>query len=440
MSCNRGIYRVAKRDLTEFANHERSSISSIAYGKDDGMLNAECNGGLWPAGIRAKDGTLWFPTQDGVALVRPDEVQTNLRPPPVMIESVLLDREPMPIDAPIRISPGQQNLQIEYTALSFIDSPQIKFEYKLTPLDSDWVDASTRRIAYYSHLPPGEYEFRVIAANSDGIWNLEGKQIHVSVLPRFYQRGWFLTACCLAVAGAIYLAWQYRAAQYEQAQAMQQDFSRKLIVSQEQERKRIAGELHDSLGQHLLIIKNWASLALTELNGSKAMEEPLSEIANTAGQAIHEVRGIAYNLRPYQLERLGLTIALRDLVSQVEASSAIHFSAQIDELDGAFPPEVEIGIYRIVQECLNNIVRHAHSSEARVAIVREARLVKLSIDDNGCGFAASETKSVPAGRGGFGLLGIAERVRISGGEFAVQSAPGSGTRISISIKTQEVQA
>jgi signal transduction histidine kinase/ligand-binding sensor domain-containing protein len=444
MSCNRGIYRVAKRELTDFANHRRNNISSIAYGKDDGMLNAECNGGLWPAGIRAKDGTLWFPTQDGVALVRPDEVQINLRPPPVMIESVLLDREPMPIDTPIRISPRRQNLQIEYTALSFIDSPQIKFKYKLTPLDSDWVDASTRRIAYYSHLPPGEYEFQVIAANSDGIWNLEGKRLHVSVLPHFYQTWWFLAACFLAAAGAIYLAWQYRVAQYKHAQAMQQDFSRKLIVSQEQERKRIAGELHDSLGQHLLIIKNWASLALTELseslNGPKVTEEALSEIANTAGQAIHEVRGIAYNLRPYQLERLGLTTALLDLISQVEAASSICFQVQVDRLDGAFAPEAEIGIYRIVQECLNNIVRHSHASEARVTILREARGVKLSIDDNGCGFTASETKSTPAERGGFGLLGIAERVRIAGGEFAVHSAPGSGTKISISIKTQGAEA
>ena len=375
--------------------------------------------------------------------MRPDAVQINLRQPPMMIESVSLDQEPMPVDAPIRIPPGKQNLQIEYTALSFIDSRQIKFKYKLTPLDSDWVDASTRRIAYYSHLPPGEYQFQVIAANSDGIWNLEGKQIHVSVLPRFYQRGWFLTGCFLAFAGAIYLAWQYRLSQFEHAQAMQQDFSRKLIMSQEQERKRIAGELHDSLGQHLLIIKNWASLALTELNrslnGSKAMEEPLSEIANTAGQAIHEVREIAYNLRPYQLERLGLTTALLDLISQVEASSTVCFIVQVDRLDGAFSPDTEIGIYRILQECLSNIVRHSHASEARITIVREASVVKLSIDDNGCGFAASETKSRPAGQGGFGLLGIAERVRISGGEFAVHSAPGSGTKISISIKTEEVQ-
>jgi len=140
MSSNRGIYRVSKAELNEFAEGKRSTITSIAYGKSDGMLNAECNGGKWPAGIKARDGKLWFPTQDGVAVVDPETIITNGHPPPVMIESFVVDREPIAFDRPVRITPGQENFEISYTALSFINSEHVEFKYKLEGLDRDWVN------------------------------------------------------------------------------------------------------------------------------------------------------------------------------------------------------------------------------------------------------------------------------------------------------------
>ena len=159
MSSNRGISRVRKQELDEFAAGSRREISSIAYGRGDGMLNVECNGGLWPAGIEARDGTLWFPTQDGVAVIDPAAVSTNPRPPPVVIESFLLDREPVvpvPFDRPLRIAPGRGTFEIGYTSLSFVNPEHVRFKYRLTGLDDDWIDARTRRTAYYSHVPPGQ--------------------------------------------------------------------------------------------------------------------------------------------------------------------------------------------------------------------------------------------------------------------------------------------
>jgi signal transduction histidine kinase/sugar lactone lactonase YvrE len=437
MSCNRGIYRVSKSELTEFAMGKRRTISSISYGKADGMRNAECNGGLWPAGIRAHNGELWFPTQDGVVVIDPEHVTVNSRPPPVVIESISVDGQSSSPDKALRIPPGRENLEIEYTALSLIDSGQIRFKYQLVGLDRDWVDAYTRRAAYYSHLPPGEYDFRVVAANSDGVWNMDGKQVHISVLPPFYRTWWFLMIALLTAAGAVYLAWQNRVSQLERSKQVQEAFSRQLIASQEGERKRIAAELHDSLGQHLLIIKNWAALALRGLNGASVAKEPLTEISSTASQAIDEVRGIAYNLRPYQLEKLGLTTAIQDLVDQIAASSAIRFSTAVERVDGAFPKDVEISIYRMVQESLNNIVRHSQATEARVLVTRRAGLVKLIIQDNGRGFTAPSAGAPAPGRNGFGLLGIAERARMLGGHMTIQCAPDAGTTITISLKLQQ---
>jgi signal transduction histidine kinase/ligand-binding sensor domain-containing protein len=437
MSCNRGIYRISKSELNEFAMGKRHTVSSISYGKSDGMRTAECNGGLWPAGIRAHNGELWFPTQDGVAVIDPEHVQVNRRPPPVVIESISVDGRSSSPDKALRIPPGRENLEIEYTALSLIDSGQIRFKYQLVGLDRDWVDAYTRRTAYYPHLPPGEYDFRVIAANSDGVWNMDGRQVHISVLPPFYRTWWFVMLALLTAVGAVYLAWQNRVSQLERAKEVQEAFSRQLIASQESERKRIAAELHDSLGQHLLIIKNWATLALRGLGGASPSEEPLTEISSTASQAIDEVRGIAYNLRPYQLEKLGLTTAIQDLVDQVAAASAIRFTTEVDRVDGAFPKDVEISIYRMVQESLNNTVRHSQATEARVLVTRQAGSVKLVIQDNGRGFTPPDGRAPAPGRNGFGLLGIAERARMLGGQVAIQSAPGAGTTISISLKSQE---
>lgn len=437
MSSNRGIYRVSKGELNELAAGKRTAIFSTVYGKSEGMRNAECNGGLSPAGFRARDGKLWFPTQDGVAIVDPEAVTTNPVPPPVVIESISLDRKLQPLDRPIRVSPGSENLEIEYTALSLIDSEQIRFKYQLTGLDRNWVDAYTRRTAYYSHLPPGSYDFRVIAANSDGVWNMAGTGVRISVLPRFYQTWWFILLVSVTVLGAVYIAWQNRVSQFEHAKEVQRAFSRQLIASQENERKRIASEMHDSLGQHLLIIKNWATLALRGLNEATSAREPLDEISTTASLAIDEVRGIAYQLRPYQLEKLGLTTAIQDLVSRVAASSSIHFTCEVDSVDGDFPKDVEIGIYRIVQEGLNNTVRHSQATEARVLIKRTAEWVKVTIQDNGRGFTPPDGRAAQSGWGGFGLLGIAERVRMLDGLVVIQSAPGAGTTISISLKAQE---
>ena len=355
MSSNQGIYRVLKRELNNFASGKTRTITSTTYGKADGMLNVECNGGHWPAGIRARDGKLWFPTQDGVAIIDPEQAFINRNPPPVVIESCLVDRKPVPLDKAVRLSPEQTSFEIQYTALSFINSERIRFKYKLENLDQDWVDAGSRRTAYYSHVPPGEYNFRVIAANSDGVWNTQGTQLRVSVLPPFYRTWWFVSIMLLVAAGAVVFTWRYRLSQLQHAYTAQEAFSRQLIASQERERKRIAGELHDSLGQQLLIIKNWAVLALTSLNGQESLKEPLDEISGTASHAIEEMRDIApITCGLINSKNWGSRPRFGGLIARVAASSNIRFTAQIDAIDGLFPQEIEVSIYRIVQEALNN--------------------------------------------------------------------------------------
>ena len=430
ISCNRGIYRVSKQELNDYADGRVAAITSIAYGKQDGMINIECNGGRQPAGIKARDGKLWFPTQQGVAVIDPETVPVNSNPPIVVIEACLLDRASVDFSGGVEITPGKQDLEINYTGLSFMKSELIRFKYKLEGLDPNWIDAGTRRTAYYSRVPPGSYRFVVIAANSDGIWNTEGSSIQISVYPPFWNTWWFIMLAAISVGGLALLVYKSRVSRLEKARGAQEAFSRQLISSQENERKRIAAELHDGLGQNLLIIKNRALIALNKKDDPTDRTQ-LEEITSTVSHAIEEVRSIARNLRPHQLDRLGLTQAIRSIVNYVSSSSAVSFSSEIDPIDGLFSPEAEINLYRIVQEGVNNIIKHSGATEALVAVRREEQALQLIIQDNGSGFNF-ETAS-DANGGGFGLTGMVERARMLGGRASFHSAAGKGTTISVRL-------
>lgn len=440
MSSNRGISRVRKQELQEFADGRRREITSVGYGRADGMRNVECNGGLWPAGIRARDGRLWFPTQDGAAVIDPDAVAGSGPPPSVVIESLMVDRAPVdaPLsDAPVRIAPDQQNVEIHYTGLSFGDPERMRFRYRLAGLDDDWIEAGTRRTAYYSHAPPGRYVFTVVAANADGEWTSSGATLRLDVLPPFYRTWWFLTAAALAVASLLLGGYTYRIAQLTRAQAAQQAFSRQLIAAQERERQRIAGELHDSLGQSLAIIKNRALLSLSTPDDHDRARDQLQEIAGAASDVISEVKEIAHNLRPYQLDRLGLTKTIEGTVRTIESTQGLPFTVEVDRIDGLLAPDAEINLFRIIQESTNNIVKHAGATQAAVRVRKKGRTIDVTIEDNGRGFDQQSRVAVEQKRGGFGLIGMSERARLLGAEHRVRSTPGGGTTVTLSIDLED---
>jgi signal transduction histidine kinase/ligand-binding sensor domain-containing protein len=436
MSCNLGIYRVRREELNDLAEGRTKQVTSVPYNKRDGMLNSECNGGVQPAGLRARDGRIWFPTQQGVAVIDPQRLPVNQQPPSVVIESLNIDTEPVSARLPVKLQPGQVNVEIHYSGLSFINPELVKFKYKLEGLDADWIDAGVRRTAYYAHLPPGQYRFRVIAANRDGVWNEEGATVQITVVPPFWRTWWFISGAALALMLIAYLFYRRRITQLNRAYRAQEEFSRQLIESQETERKRIAAELHDSVGQGLLLIKNRAALSRKLLDDPIKTLEQIEEIEDAATQSIKEVRQITYDLRPYQLDDIGLTQALKDLVKRVNESGSIKFNASIAYLDDLFSVGSAINLYRIVQEALNNIVKHSGASQAHVTITRDEHKVLLVIEDTGRGFAV-ESSQTNGGRRGFGLTGLMERARMLNGQLAVESAPGRGTTLRLNLPIQE---
>ncbi|MCW5958548.1 MAG: hypothetical protein KIS76_00180 [Pyrinomonadaceae bacterium] len=429
INTNNGIYRVRKEQLNDFADGKIERVEIISYNKKDGLLNLEGNGGKQPAGIKRSNGELWFPTQKGVAIVNPNEIPVNKLPPPVHIEEISIDKKDIgKYDEIIEIQPGQENLEINYTGISFTNPELVKFRYRLEGLEAKWNEAGTRRTAFYNNIPPGEYTFHVIAANRDGVWNTEGATIKVEKLPFYYQTWWFKILTVLSAFGIIIYFFYERISHFMQIAETKTEYSRRLIESQEAERKRLASELHDGLGQELIIIKNRAMLAIGEDEDREAMEKEINTISETAANALIGIREITNNLRPQTLDRLGLTKALKSMVRKV--SEVIEIESEIDSIDDLIAKDEEINIYRIVQEALNNIIKHSNAENALVEIKRQKKRISIIIKDNGKGF---DTAKIKPDKGGLGLVGLRERTQLLGGEILIDSKFGKGTTIEVFI-------
>jgi signal transduction histidine kinase/ligand-binding sensor domain-containing protein/CheY-like chemotaxis protein len=203
MSSNRGVFHVSRKDLDDYAAGSRPRLSSVVYGTADGMKSAEGNGSgnAQPAGWRTRDGRLWFPTLKGVVSVDPNPRATDQLVPQVLIEDVRIDKRPVPIDG-VRVTGGAREIEIAYTATRLLSPQRAMFRYRLEGFDRDWVEADSRRVAYYTNVPPGSYTFHVMAANGPDRWGPASRSMLIRIAPRFYQTAWFYGICVAACVGA----------------------------------------------------------------------------------------------------------------------------------------------------------------------------------------------------------------------------------------------
>ncbi|MCP5047434.1 MAG: response regulator, partial [bacterium] len=213
MSGLKGIHRVNKKAIDNFDRGLKDTILSMSFGKDDGMIGNQCSGSVQPTGWKDRAGKLWFATLKGVVMVDPGRLALNPVPPPVVIEKMLVDNEEVLPGPGVRLEPGRKNFEFRYTATSFKEPKRVKFRYLLEGYDEDWKDVDTRRIAFYTSIPPGDYRFRVIACNDDGEWNEEGASLSFELAPYFYQTGWFYALCVLLALCSGYGVFRLRVSQ-----------------------------------------------------------------------------------------------------------------------------------------------------------------------------------------------------------------------------------
>ena len=422
-----GICRVNKQELNDVADGKIKTIKCLTIGKEDGMLSESAGGGGTNRCWKTTDGRLWFSTSQGVVIIDPKRIESNTIPPSVIIDEVLIDNRIEKMSSEITLKPEETKLELGYSGIHFSAPKKIRFEYMLEGFEKKWNDVGTKRIAQYTNINPGTYTFRLKAQSNSGVWSTQEATVRIIVLPKYYETWWFrlvIVFLFVTVGPLIYIV---RVRQLKREQQRQHEISQLLIESQEAERKRIAQEMHDSLGQELLVIKNRAVMGLKTAAEESKEKRQLEQISSGATNILKLVRSLSHNLRPPELDRLGLTETIRSILTNVREASEIILNAEVDEIDGLVKKENEINLIRILQEVLSNIEKHSDASEVTIGITVANEQILFTIRDNGKGFSPEEVKH------GIGLAGISERVRILQGSLSIISSGGGGATVTITI-------
>jgi diguanylate cyclase (GGDEF)-like protein len=214
MNGNKGIYYVAKQDLVAFAAGRLSHIPCVSFGMSEGIKVTESSGPAQPAGCIDNRGRIWFPTIRGLSMFDPYRQRINRIEPPVAIEKIVINGRDFPPVKPATAPPGKGNIEIIYTAISFLQADKVRFAYRLEGFDGDWIQAGSRRSAFYTNLPPRTYTFRVIAGNGDNVWNHDGAAFAFTLRPYFTQTAlfrWLVAAGALLLVAGIFFLFLHRA-------------------------------------------------------------------------------------------------------------------------------------------------------------------------------------------------------------------------------------
>ena len=379
---------------------------------------------------KSPDGRIWVATNGGLSAIQPKLWQEETKRASlqdVTIEACSSDGQDLPISSHVKVPAGSSQVEIQLGVLSFGFPGEISYRYRLLGYADQWIDGVEANTANFQKLPPGDYHFEVVASNRFGIWNPEPTRLAITVLPRWWQRSELQLLIALLIGLIIWLTVRARMNALRSRETLHANFSRQLISSQEDERKRIAHELHDGLGQSLLVVKNLAAIGRQSHPEESTATTQFTSIASSTSDALAEVRSISRALRPPELDRLGITEAIYATLDRVTESSGISVDSQIENLDQVFVPDYEIGIFRILQETLNNIIKHAEASSITIATSLGKDHFRMTVKDDGKGFIPHSTES------GVGLQSIKERTELMGGQWQIRSSPGEGTTIDLSI-------
>jgi signal transduction histidine kinase len=428
-----GIHRIAKSDIENIASGNSKILFIDSFDEADGLSTIQCSSGH-PSSYRTSNGHLWFATVAGANVVAPRSIPNRPTPPPIRIESMVLDgvfydryalTDSLSTSEAIHISSGINRIEIHYTAINFSDPEEVRFRYRLEGVSNGWIEIGNQRSVVIPRLSPGSYDFLLQAANSDGVWNTDEASLSLEVEGQFWERTSFQILLGFTLISVIAAGLRFRWIRSEQRQAAKAQFARDVLEHQESDRKRIANELHDSLEQNLLGIKNHALLTQRQSDHSERVTKVLDDISSISTASIEEVRRIASNLRPYQIDRLGLSKAIQGMLNQIASATELSIEHEIETTPHDLSAELQINLYRIVQEATNNILKHAQATQTTITLLVSDYAITLRIRDNGTGFNP-EVPQRDEGKG-FGINGIRKRTAMLKGTCELKTAQGQGT-------------
>ncbi len=430
LSTHHGIVRVSKEELNRCADGEIATVASQTFDKDDGLPTLEYSGGLQAAGCRTPDGRLWFTSNKGLVSVDPAAFTFNVLVPPVVVESLLVDGRILEATGSgqpsLKLRPAHERIEFRFTALSLAAPSKVLFKYQLEGLDQGWIEAGDKRTAFYSHLPPGEYRFHVIACNNDGVWNPQGDTLPFTVEPFYWQTWWFRSLVVLSAVASVGLI--VRSITHRRMQMRLDELEHERGI--ERERSRIAQDIHDDIGTSMTRITMLSQTMRAEMAQPARASAVLDRIHETALEVTHTLDEIVWAVNPRHDTLDSLVNYISRLAQETLADAGI--ACRID-LPINLPPwplkaQARHNLLLAFKEVLNNILKHAKATEVHVSLVLRETAFVLSVQDNGPGQACGKDAAASSNRvlGGNGLENISRRLAQIGGRCEMQAAPGQG--------------
>ena len=428
-----GLVRIERDQIDAWIAGARLSIAPTVFDAADGArLQGGFPSGYEPFVARSPDGRLWFVGSNGLSVLDPRRLNFTKLPPPVHVEGLVADRTAIDVragDSRVDLPALTRDLQIDYTALNLVAPEKVRFRYMLEGYDSDWQDAGNRRQAFYTNLAPRHYRFRVTAANNSGVWNDTGAFLDFSVAPAYYQTTWFAALSMTALIGLVWAGHRVRLRIVEKHQREISALNERLMKAQEQERIRIAGELHDGVMQEMLAVTMMLGTAKRRIADTSEAKATIDKAQQKLIQAGTDIRQLSHDLHPPLLQEAGLPKAVQGYCEQFSTASGIPVACEADERIGDLSRGAALALFRIVQEALGNAAKHASAKRIVVRLNRSDGAVSLSVSDDGVGLDRGRLATA----GGLGLIMMRERASQLNGTFEFESAPGRGTTIRVVI-------
>lgn len=422
-----GVLRIDKAEIDLWGAQPDHAVKYRSFDSHDGLRGVPHPiVGLGSARM-APDGKLYIATRTNLQWIDPLHIPGDSISPSILITTIKAGEEPeFSPGASIRLSPNVTNLQISYTASSLLIPERVKFRYRLVGYDRDWVDAGTRRQAFYSRLPPGSYTFKVVGCNDSGIWNEAGASILFTVPPTFTQTAWFELLCLIAIGCIAMMAYRLRMRQVAGQ-------IRKSMYDRVAERERIARDLHDTFFQSIQGLLLRFNTATSKLPSSEPTKQVLEDTLKQSDQVMLEGRRLVMDLRAPTLQQqadLAVVLAEHGKRMQADYGSAIEVAVQGDMR--LLHPLVCDEILNIGKEALSNAFRHSGGRSIEAELNYEPKEFRMSIRDDGSGI---DPKVLEQGHrdGHWGLPGMRERAKAIGGQLDIWSRAGSGTEIQLRL-------
>jgi signal transduction histidine kinase/ligand-binding sensor domain-containing protein len=426
-----GLVQIPRRSLQKWVSDPTRTIEATVFDASDGVRSRALLTGFTPRVSKSSDGRLWFVNVEGVSVVDPRHLPINTMPPAVRIEQIAANQKTFDASAQIHLPGSIRDLEIDYTALSFVAPEKNSFRIKLEGYDRDWQDVGTRRQAFYTNLPSRQYRFRVAAANNSGVWNDAGAALDFTIAPAYYQTMWFRA---VGLAGVCTLLWALHQLRLRQI-ASQYDAR---LQARLNERTRIARDLHDTLLQslHGLMFRFQAVRNMLPRRIDEAIEVLDGAISRT-GQAIAESRDAIQDLRSESLRHktVGEMLAAfgQELASTQEASHASPlFRVTVEGKSLPLSANLHDEISRIARELLRNAFQHAHARQIEAEIRYDDHLLCLRVRDDGTGIDPPVLQQGQRA-GHWGLRGVRERAQRIGAQLDIWSEANVGTEVQLRV-------